>query len=80
MSGLIFISLSHLRVIVLVSQTPELDYIHFSWNKMTAAEFEHHWKEKKMNKKADFIHLIQVVAPFHPSVVFIQSYALNECA
>lgn len=46
--------------VVLVSQKPELDYIKFGWNKMTAAEFEAHWKEQKMNKKADFIHLIQV--------------------
>lgn len=66
-------------VAVSVSQKPELDYINFSWNKMTAAEFEHQWKEKKTNKKADFIHLIQVVASFHPSVVLIQSYSLDGC-
>ena len=29
---------------------------------MTAAEFEAQWKEKKMSKKADFIHMIQVSA------------------
>lgn len=74
----ISISLSYLRGIVLVSQKPGLDYINFSWNKMTAAEFECQWKEKKMNKKADFIHLIQVVAPFHPPVDFIQSSS-SEC-
>lgn len=27
---------------------------------MTASEFEEHWKVKKMTKKADFIHMIQV--------------------
>ncbi|XP_040913686.1 histamine N-methyltransferase isoform X2 [Toxotes jaculatrix] len=44
---------------VLVSQKPGLDYIKFTWNKMTASEFEEHWKVKKMTKKADFIHMIQ---------------------
>lgn len=66
-------------VTVSVSQKPGLDYINFSWNKMTAAEFEHQWKEKKTNKKADFIHLIQVVARFHPPDVLIPSYSLDEC-
>lgn len=54
-----------LRDTVLVSQKPELDYINFSWNKMTAAEFEGQWKERKTDTKADFIHLIQVVACFY---------------
>lgn len=45
---------------VFVSQKPDLDYIKFTWNKMTASEFEEHWKVKKMTKKADFIHMIQV--------------------
>lgn len=27
---------------------------------MTASEFEEHWKAKKMTKKADFIHMLQV--------------------
>lgn len=48
---------------VLVSQKPGLDYIKFTWNKMTASEFEEHWKAKKMTKKADFIHMLQVGAP-----------------
>ncbi|XP_026150323.1 histamine N-methyltransferase-like [Mastacembelus armatus] len=58
---------SHLNVIgvgsgaVLVSQKPGLDYIKFIWNQMTASEFEEHWKEKKMTKKADFIHMIQML-------------------
>ncbi|XP_071353093.1 histamine N-methyltransferase-like [Trachinotus anak] len=46
---------------VLVSQEPGLDYIKFTWNKMTASEFEEHWKVKKMTKKADFIHMIQML-------------------
>lgn len=47
---------------VMVSRKPGLDYIKFNWNKMTATEFEEHWKVKKMTKKADFIHMIQVGA------------------
>ncbi|XP_047455980.1 histamine N-methyltransferase-like [Mugil cephalus] len=46
---------------VLVSQKPDLDYVKFNWNKMTAAEFEEHWRAKKMTKKADFIHMIQML-------------------
>ncbi|KAM7380751.1 hypothetical protein PAMP_004026 [Pampus punctatissimus] len=46
---------------VLVSQKQGLDYITFAWNKMTASEFEEHWKVKKMTKKADFIHMIQML-------------------
>ncbi|TKS67459.1 Histamine N-methyltransferase [Collichthys lucidus] len=46
---------------VLVSRKPDLDYIKFNWNKMTAGEFEENWKAKKMTKKADFIHMIQML-------------------
>ncbi|KAM4561474.1 histamine N-methyltransferase-like isoform 2-T2 [Fundulus diaphanus] len=46
---------------VLVSQKPELNYIKFTWNKMTASEFEEHWKLRKVTKKADFIHMIQML-------------------
>ncbi|XP_026233008.1 histamine N-methyltransferase [Anabas testudineus] len=46
---------------VLVSQKPDLNYIQFTWNKMTASDFEEHWKVKKMTKKADFIHMIQML-------------------
>ncbi|KAL6100602.1 hnmt [Pungitius sinensis] len=45
----------------LVSQKPCLDYIKFSWNQMTAIEFEEHWRAKTMTKKADFIHMIQML-------------------
>ncbi|XP_028250272.1 histamine N-methyltransferase [Parambassis ranga] len=46
---------------ILVSQKQDLDYIKFTWNKMTASEFEEHWKAKNMTKKADFIHMIQML-------------------
>ncbi|XP_049450578.1 histamine N-methyltransferase-like [Epinephelus fuscoguttatus] len=46
---------------VLVSQKSDLDYIKFTWNKMTSSEFEEHWRVKKMTKKADFIHMIQML-------------------
>lgn len=54
----------------MVSQKPGLDYITFNWNKMTATEFEEHWRANEMTKEADFIHMIQVavapVMPFEP--------------
>ncbi|KAK2906251.1 histamine N-methyltransferase-like [Channa argus] len=46
---------------VSVSQKADLDHIKFTWNKMTASEFEEQWKAKKMTKKADFIHMIQML-------------------
>uniref|UniRef100_A0A3Q3W023 Histamine N-methyltransferase n=1 Tax=Mola mola TaxID=94237 RepID=A0A3Q3W023_MOLML len=46
---------------VLVSQKPDLNHITFHWNKMTAAEFEEHWKVKTTCKKVDFIHMIQML-------------------
>ncbi|CAL8320411.1 unnamed protein product [Merluccius merluccius] len=46
---------------VLVSKRKDLDYIKFTWNKVTASEFEQQWKENKMSKKADFIHMIQML-------------------
>ncbi|KAL0966878.1 hypothetical protein UPYG_G00301280 [Umbra pygmaea] len=58
-----------------VSQKPNLDYIKFNWNKMTAAEFEKHWK-KNYTKKMDFIHMIQVLyymKDFAATVSFYQS-------
>ncbi|XP_076603772.1 histamine N-methyltransferase-like [Chaetodon auriga] len=61
---------------VLVSQKPGLDYIKFNWNKMTASEFEEQWKEKKMTKKADFIHMIQMlyyVKDIGATISFFQS-------
>nr|XP_055072376.1 histamine N-methyltransferase-like isoform X1 [Misgurnus anguillicaudatus] len=45
----------------LVSKTPNLDYINFTWNKMTALEFEKHWQEENLGEKMDFIHLIQML-------------------
>ncbi|KAJ4933229.1 hypothetical protein JOQ06_030062 [Pogonophryne albipinna] len=46
---------------VMVSQKPHLDYIKCTWNKMTSSEFEEQWRVKKMTKKADFIHMIQML-------------------
>lgn len=43
-----------------MGQKPELSFVKFSWNQMTAAQFEEHWKLKKTMKKADFIHMVQV--------------------
>ncbi|XP_028993038.1 histamine N-methyltransferase-like [Betta splendens] len=44
-----------------VSKNRDLDHVKFTWNKMTASEFEEHWKEKKTTTKADFIHMIQML-------------------
>ncbi|XP_067112757.1 histamine N-methyltransferase-like isoform X2 [Osmerus mordax] len=46
---------------VLVSKTPKLDYINFTWNKMTAFEFEKHWRENNRTEKIDFLHMIQML-------------------
>ncbi|KAG9349258.1 hypothetical protein JZ751_027701 [Albula glossodonta] len=45
----------------LVSKSPNLEHINFNWNKMTASEFENHWRGKKLTKKMDFIHMIQML-------------------
>ncbi|XP_029703634.1 histamine N-methyltransferase-like isoform X1 [Takifugu rubripes] len=45
----------------LVAQTPTLDYITFNWNRMTATEFEEHWRASETTKEADFIHMIQML-------------------
>ncbi|NP_001003636.1 histamine N-methyltransferase isoform X1 [Danio rerio] len=44
-----------------VSTSPDLAYINFTWNKMTASEFEKQWQEKTPEKKMDFIHMIQML-------------------
>ncbi|KAG7466941.1 hypothetical protein MATL_G00147730 [Megalops atlanticus] len=46
---------------MLVSKTPNLEHINFTWNKMTSSEFEKHWREKNITKKMDFIHMIQML-------------------
>lgn len=46
---------------VLVSKTQNLEYINFTWNKMTASEFEEHWRKNDMTKKIDFLHMIQML-------------------
>ncbi|KAJ8405974.1 hypothetical protein AAFF_G00308620 [Aldrovandia affinis] len=45
----------------LVSKTPDLEHVKFSWNKMTASEFEENWRQKNFTKKMDFIHMIQML-------------------
>ncbi|XP_035459574.1 histamine N-methyltransferase isoform X4 [Scophthalmus maximus] len=52
--------LLHYRVSVSQKQK-ELDYVKFTWNKMTASEFEANWKVKRTTKRADFIHMIQML-------------------
>ncbi|XP_054643507.1 histamine N-methyltransferase-like isoform X3 [Dunckerocampus dactyliophorus] len=73
---------SHLNVIgvgsgdVLLAQKSDLDYITFNWNKMTSAEFEDQWKSKQTPKKADFIHMIQMlyyVKDVEATIRFFQS-------
>ncbi|XP_030643075.1 histamine N-methyltransferase-like [Chanos chanos] len=45
----------------LVSETSNLNYVNFTWHKMTASEFEEHWKEKNIMEKMDFIHMIEML-------------------
>ncbi|XP_018597054.1 histamine N-methyltransferase [Scleropages formosus] len=45
----------------LVSKTPNLEKINFTWNQMSSSEFEKHWKTKQSTKKMDFIHMIQML-------------------
>ncbi|XP_023649506.1 histamine N-methyltransferase-like [Paramormyrops kingsleyae] len=45
----------------LVSRTPSLDDVNFTWNQMTASEFEKHWRDSQPEKKVDFIHMIQML-------------------
>uniref|UniRef100_A0A8C6T492 Histamine N-methyltransferase n=1 Tax=Neogobius melanostomus TaxID=47308 RepID=A0A8C6T492_9GOBI len=46
---------------VMVAQKPDLEHITFTWNQMTASEFEEQWRLKNITKKADFIHMLQVL-------------------
>ncbi|XP_074550935.1 histamine N-methyltransferase-like [Halichoeres trimaculatus] len=46
---------------VLVSETAGLEYVNFTWHKMTSSEFELYLKREKRVKKADFIHMIQML-------------------
>ncbi|XP_034042293.1 histamine N-methyltransferase-like [Thalassophryne amazonica] len=48
---------------------------------MTASEFEESWKEKKMTKKADFIHMIQMLYYLkdpESTITFYQSLLKNN--
>ncbi|XP_027018374.2 histamine N-methyltransferase isoform X2 [Tachysurus fulvidraco] len=46
---------------VLVAKTSGLDHITFRFNKMTASEFESDWKQRNIDRKFDFIHMIQML-------------------
>ncbi|KAM9455509.1 histamine N-methyltransferase-like [Clarias gariepinus] len=45
----------------LLSETPALKDVTFTWNKMTATEFEDEWKKRNSDKKMHFISLIQML-------------------
>ncbi|KAL4601605.1 histamine N-methyltransferase-like [Arapaima gigas] len=49
------------RYKALVSRSPNLEKIKFTWNQMPSSEFERHWKTRKSTKKMDFIHMIQML-------------------
>ncbi|XP_068187844.1 histamine N-methyltransferase-like isoform X2 [Antennarius striatus] len=60
----------------LMSQTPGLDFIKFTWSNITAEEFEGQWKEKKMTKKADLIfmfHMLYYVKDPEATISFFHS-------
>uniref|UniRef100_A0A8C6TL06 Histamine N-methyltransferase n=1 Tax=Neogobius melanostomus TaxID=47308 RepID=A0A8C6TL06_9GOBI len=46
---------------VMVAQKPDLEHITFTWNKMTASEFEEQWRQKNITEKADFIHMLHML-------------------
>uniref|UniRef100_A0A8C6UZE3 Histamine N-methyltransferase n=1 Tax=Neogobius melanostomus TaxID=47308 RepID=A0A8C6UZE3_9GOBI len=46
---------------MMVAQKPDLEHITFTWNKMTDSEFEEQWRQKNITKKADFIHMLQML-------------------
>ncbi|KAK2823149.1 hypothetical protein Q7C36_019749 [Tachysurus vachellii] len=45
----------------LLSKTPGLDYVNFTFNEMTAVEFEKEWKTRNSEKKMHFINMIQML-------------------
>ena len=72
---LFILTLSSLVFTVLVSKTSKLDYINFTWNKMTAFEFEKHWRENNRTEKIDFLHMIQVGHSWTNYRSFIRSFS-----
>ncbi|XP_048863775.1 histamine N-methyltransferase-like isoform X2 [Brienomyrus brachyistius] len=42
-------------------RTPNLENVNFTWNQMTASEFEKHWRGRQPEKNVDFIHMIQML-------------------
>uniref|UniRef100_A0A8B9V536 HNMTL methyltransferase n=1 Tax=Anas zonorhyncha TaxID=75864 RepID=A0A8B9V536_9AVES len=45
----------------LVNQAPDLQGVSFIWHQLTSSEYEQQVKEKCINKKFDFIHMIQML-------------------
>ncbi|XP_032045940.1 carnosine N-methyltransferase 2-like [Aythya fuligula] len=45
----------------LVNQAPDLQGVSFIWHQLTCSEYEQQVKEKCINKKFDFIHMIQML-------------------
>ncbi|KAK1789226.1 hypothetical protein P4O66_015171 [Electrophorus voltai] len=45
----------------LVENTPDLDHVTFTWNKMKMSQFENDCKGRNLEKKMDFIHIIQAL-------------------
>ncbi|KAK2823148.1 hypothetical protein Q7C36_019748 [Tachysurus vachellii] len=45
----------------LLSKTPGLDYVNFTFNEMTAVEFEKEWKTRNSEKKMHFINMIEML-------------------
>ncbi|XP_060752471.1 histamine N-methyltransferase-like [Tachysurus vachellii] len=45
----------------LLSKTPGLDYVNFTFNEMTAVEFEKEWKTRNSEKKMHFISMIEML-------------------
>ncbi|KAK7926004.1 hypothetical protein WMY93_008314 [Mugilogobius chulae] len=43
------------------ANTSDLDPIKFIWNQMTAAEFEKQWRQRKINKKVDIVHMFHML-------------------
>ncbi|XP_055021282.1 histamine N-methyltransferase-like [Boleophthalmus pectinirostris] len=43
------------------AQMFHLDPVNFTWNQMTASEFEEQWRQRNITKKVDFIHMLHML-------------------
>ncbi|XP_020786494.2 histamine N-methyltransferase-like [Boleophthalmus pectinirostris] len=43
------------------AQMFHLDPVNFTWNQMTASEFEEQWRQRNITKKIDFIHMLHML-------------------